>query len=213
MFFCSINRDKVRILCKKSVKVTNEEQHIVWEGYGLRLHIPPNSLPEGCTELQLNMTVSRATDYKPRSEHGSVVSAVYSFCHSLGERRLRRPVNLEMQHCAYAQPDSHFFIVQSKDILPPQQFHSLQGGKFNCMDGYASIQLDHFCSLTVYLEWLLCSLVRNVKTCAILYYTNITIHRFHFHLYIIPDLKTIQRVCYALSDGKFYNIIIFLLGN
>ena len=88
-----------RVIGEKTVQVTNEEQHINWKGYGLRLHVPPNSLPEGCSLLELNIAVSRAKDYKlPAERDGIIVSAVYSFSHDLGERKLRRPVTLEMQH-------------------------------------------------------------------------------------------------------------------
>ena len=83
-----IEREEGEVIAEKTVKVTNEEQHIVWEGYGLRLHIPPNSLPEDCSELQLNMTVSRARDCELPDEDGILVSAVHSFSHNLGERKL-----------------------------------------------------------------------------------------------------------------------------
>ena len=84
----NIEREKGEVIAEKRVKVTNEEQGIVWEDYGLRLHIPPNSLPEDCSELQLNMTVSRARDCELPDEDGILVSAVYSFSHNLGERKL-----------------------------------------------------------------------------------------------------------------------------
>ena len=46
-------------IAEKTVLVTNQKQNIVWEGYGLRLHIPPNSLPEDCSQFELKMAVSR----------------------------------------------------------------------------------------------------------------------------------------------------------
>ena len=188
-------REKDEVIAEKTVKVTNEEQHIVWEGYGLRLHIPSNSLPEDCSELKINITVSRARDCELPDEDGVFVSAVYSFSHNLGERKLRKKVTLEMQHCAQGLYIP-LCIVQSDSIVPPHEFQTLQGGKFDSSDRYASIELDHFCRFGVYLA-LYTS--RNLKTCASLYYTNIKCDSFHFYLYIVPHLDAILKVFWTLS--------------
>ena len=186
----NIEKENNEVIAEKTVKVTNEEQHIVWEGYGLRLHIPPNSLPEDCSELQLNMTVSRAIDCGLPDEDGILVSAVYSFSHNLGERKLRQKATLEMQHCAQGSY-TPLCIVQSDSIVPPHKFQTLRGGKFDSSDRYASIELDHFCSFGVYFAWLF---HRNLSTRATLFYINIRADSFHFLLYIYPDLDAIARV-------------------
>ena len=198
----STEREKGKVIAEKTVKVTNEEQPIVWEGYGLRLHIPPNSLPEDCSELQLNITVSGARDCELPDEDGVLVSAVYSFSHNLGKRKLRQKATLEMQHCA--QGSYTLCIVQSDSIVPPHNFHIIQGGKFDSSDRYASIELDHFCSFGVYLAWFI---HRNLSTRATLFYINITARSFHFLLYICPDLDAIIRVCCYLL---FFHILISL---
>ena len=190
--FC---RYKVSVISKKTVKVTNEEQHIVWEGYGLRLHIPPNSLPEDCSELQLNMTVSRATVCELLDEDGILVSAVYSFSHNLGERKLRQKATLEMQHCVVSGSYAKLCILQSEQVTVPHMFHATDGGNFNSNDAYASVELDHFCSFFVYLRWYICSLIWNIKYCAQLYYTNINPRDFEFRLFIVPQLDALLKVC------------------
>ena len=192
---------------KMTVKVINEEQHIVWEGYGLQLHIPPNSLPEDCCELQLNMTVSRARDCELPDEDGVLVSAVYSFSHNLGERKLRQKATLEMQHCAQGPYHTPLCIVQSDSKVPPHNFYIIQGGKFDSSDRYASIELDHFCSFGVYLAWFF---HRNLSTRATLFYINITARSFHFLLYICPDLDAIIRVRCNMLLFIFY--FLFLYG-
>ena len=199
-------KEKGEVIAEKAVKVTNEEQHIVWEGYGLRLHIPPNSLPEDCSELQLNMTVSIARDCELPDEDGILVSAVYSFSHNLGERKLRQKATLEMQHCAQSLYIS-LCIVQSDRIVSPHKFQVLHWGKFDNSDRYVSIELDHFCSFGVYLSWYTS---RNLKTCASLYYTNIKSDSFHFYLYIIPHLDAILKVFCTLS---FLLLYFFLLSH
>ena len=138
------------IITEKTVQVTDEEQHIDLEGYGLRLHIHQNSLPENCSQFQLKMAVSRAKVCKLPTENGILVSAVYSFTHNLGDRNLRRPASLEMQHCVVGGSNYPLCIVQSNEISPPFVFSILQGGKFDTLEGYASVELDHFCSFGVY---------------------------------------------------------------
>ena len=176
----NIEREEDKVIAEKIVKVTNEEQHIVWEGYGLRLHILPNSLPEDCSDLQLNMTVSRARDGELPDEDGILVSAVYSFSHNIGERKLRKKATLEMQHCVVSGSYAPLCIVQSDQVTAPHKFFAIDGGNFSSTDGYASIELDHFCSFSVYLKWFISSLIWNIKCCAVLYYTNIQRQSFQF---------------------------------
>ena len=76
------------IIAEETVLLTNEEQHIDWEGYGLRLHIHKGSLPEGCSELPLKRAVKIVKNYKLPMENCILVSAVYSFSHNLGERNM-----------------------------------------------------------------------------------------------------------------------------
>ena len=180
-------------IAEKMVQVTNEEQHIDLEGCGLSLHIPPDSLPGDCSQFTLNMAVSRVQDYKLPAEDGILVSPVYSFCHNLGDRKLLKPATLKMQHCVARC--NQLYIVQSNDMSSPYQFHILQDGKFNDGDSYGSIELDHFCSFGVYLQWYCASLIWTIKFCAVLYYTNIKNHSFQFNLYVIPQLDAIVKVC------------------
>ena len=191
----NIEREKDEVMAEKTVKVTNEEQHIVWEGYGLRLHIHPNSLPEDCSELQLNMTVSRARDCELPDEDGILVGAVYSFGHNLGGRKLRKKATLEMQHYVVSGSYAPLCIVQSDTLTAPHKFFAIDGGNFNSTNGYASIELDHFCSFSVYLKWYISSLIWNIKCCAVLYYTNIHRHSFQFKLFIAPQLDAVLKVC------------------
>ena len=193
----------MEMISEKTVEVTNEEQDIDWKGYGLRLHIPSNSLPEDCSQLQLKMTVSRPKDYKLPAEDGILVSAVYSFSHNLGETKLRQPATLEMQHFVASSSYSPLCIIQSNEISPPFQFQVLEGGTFDDRDGYGRIQLDHFCSMAVYLRWYVASLIWNLKFCAVLYYIHIEKDEFQFLMYILPQLNPIlkvQKIFFALAS-------------
>ena len=193
--FPKIFSEKLENIEEMKVIVTNEGNDYEWEDYGLKLHFPQNALPTGFTELHLEIAVSRASSYKSQDESGVLVSTIYCFSHNLGERKLQKAVTLEMQHCAIADYNTQLCVVQSDGVSPPQKFHVFQGGNFSSMSGYASIELTHFCSFSVYLRWYLASLIQTVKSCAALYYTNKKSTSFQFHLYIVPHLKPILKVC------------------
>ena len=177
------------IIAEKTVLVTNQKQNIVWDG--LRLHIPSNSLPEDCSQFELKMAVSRLGQYKLPTDDGILVSALYSFHHTLGDKELLQPVTIEMQHCA--TKSSTLSIVQAEDTS--DMLEIIEGGIFDHREGYGVIKLRHFCSLGVYVQWFIASLIWTLKPCARLYYTNIKPRSFEFHLYIVPHLDAITKVC------------------
>ena len=179
------------IIAEKTVLVTNQKQNIVWEGYGLRLHIPSNSLPEDCSQFELKMAVTRLGQYKLPTDDGILVSALYSFHHTLGDKELRQPVTIEMQHCA--TNSSTLCIVQAEDTSDTLEI--IEGGIFDHREGYGVIKLRHFCSLGVYVQWFIASLIWTLKSRAMLYYTNIKPRRFEFHLYIVPYVEALIEVC------------------
>ena len=182
------------VVAEKTVQVTNEEQHIVWEGYGLRLHIPPNSLPDHCTHFQLNMSVALSGHFT-LPKNGILVSAVYSFRHDLGDKELQRPITVEMQHCASVNALNGLCIVRADENSDaPYKFNVIPGGMFNRSDSYGVIKLHRFCRIATFFWWRLLSLMYSLEYCAKLYYTNIEPDGFDFHLYIIPNLEVILKV-------------------
>ena len=195
MNFIFVYLGKDRILAEKILQVTNEEQHIVWEEYGLRLHIPSNSLPEDCSQLELKIAVIQSGQYKLVStEEGMPVSAVYLFNHDLGDKELRQSVTLEMQHCAKQSAFSHLRIVRADEKSDvPYEFQVIPGGLFGD-GGYAMIKLRQLCSFRVYMLWFSISIFSKYEMCAKLYYININHHSFEFCLYIVPNLNALFKV-------------------
>ena len=183
------------IIAEETVLLTNEEQHIDWEGYGLRLHIHKDSLPEGCNELPLKRAVKIVKNYKLPMENCILVSAVYSFSHNLGERNLRQHATLEMQHCVAMDSNLPLSIVKCDYTTPPFQFRILPGGNFET-NGYGRINVDTF-SFYAVITWInsLIDLFSNVRFSAILYYTNIRSCQFDFNLYITKHLDAVLKVC------------------
>ena len=191
-------------IAEMTVQITKKEQHIVWEGYGLRLHIPRNSVPKGRSHFQLKISVALSGHFT-LPENGYLVSAVYSFSHNLGDRVLRQPVTVEMQHCCNTSALKDLRIVkadESSNSNPVHEFKLLPEGTFDSSDGYSTIKMHRFCSISTFLLWRFLSLVSKMTYCAKLYYTKIEPRQFHFHLYVIPNLDMISKVCDYFEKKK-----------
>ena len=189
-------------VAEKTVLVTNKQELIFWEEYGLRLHIPSNSLPEPVNDFLLNMSVAVSSKTKKLPGDGILVSAVYLFCHNLGDRKLRQPITVEMQHYAATSAVKDLCFVRANDETP-DQFEIIAGGRFDRTDGYGAIELRQFCSLAVYLQWYITSTIYTMKLCAALYFTDIQRGSFQFHLYIIPRSSPLLKVLIVSVQSPF----------
>ena len=175
--------------------MTNEEQHFVWEGYGLRLHVPHNSLPDDYNHCHLKIAVSLAGNIKLPKD-GVLVSAVYSFTHDLGDRELRNPVTLEMQHCASTDVLNDLCVVRATKT--PYIFEEVPGGYF--ANGYSVIKLNRFSFFTTFLKYVSSFFSPlPLEYCATVYYTNILQSSFWFEIFIIQNLEAIYMVCLYYS--------------
>ena len=155
----------------------------MWEGYGLRLHIPHNSLPDDCSHCHMKIAVSLSGKFE-FPEGGVLVSAVYSFTHDLGDRELRIPVTLEMQHCATNTVLTGLrFLKANTDSNKLEVIH---GGDFQ--PGYAVIEIDRFSSFGLWLQNRFYFTFHSLEYRARLYYTDIKCLSFKSHFYILPDL-------------------------
>ena len=181
-----------------TVQVTNEEQHVLWEEYGLRLHIPHDVLPDVCKLCNLKIAVSVSGNLM-LPEDCVPVSAVYSFTHDLGDRKLIKPVTLEMQHCATSAVWSGLKFLRASDNS--NKFTILPGGVFLPDDHYGKIKLGHFCNLIIaFVRKLFSTFSRNespsptptvspLEYRAQLYYTDIACLSFISNLYILPNFN------------------------
>ena len=190
-------------LAEKRVVVTNEEQRVFWEGYGLRLHIPSNAPPEGYSQFELKMKVALAKEFQLPEEDAVVVSAVYSFSHELGDKQLCHPITLEMQHYAATTAAVKDLCLVRAD---ESSHESVPGVVFDS-DGYAKIELYSFSSYYVKFRCRINYWFSTVNVCAKLYYTNMEPDSFRFYLYLIPQLEPALTVCLVI---KCYGIILYI---
>ncbi|CAI8031365.1 hypothetical protein GBAR_LOCUS17811 [Geodia barretti] len=172
------------VIAEKTVIVTNEEQHVIWEGYGLRLYIPPDSLPEGCSQFKLSVKVGLSGEFQ-LPENGVLVSAVYSFSHDPIED-LHQPITLEMEHCAAASALSNLSVVRAKKNS--NGFNYVPGGDFSSVKGYAVIKLHSFCCFSTLM---LPHSSNEIEYSANIYYTEMLYCHFNFEFFIIQNLSAL----------------------
>ena len=185
------------VVAEKAVDVTNEEQDIIWEGYGLRLYIPPNSLPEGRSQFTLKMEVGLSGEFQ-LPENGVLVSAVYSFSHNMGSEELRQPVTLEMEHCAAASALDKLSIVRAN--ANSNTFNYLPGGDFSSVEGYSVIKLHSFSQFSTYLKksfsFLRSQFSNEIDYSANIYYTKMFYLHFNFEFFVIRNLSVLAKVSF-----------------
>ena len=169
---CADSNDKVS-LRKPTVVVTNSELYFNWKGFGLSLFIPENTLPPKIDSCSITIDATIEGEYHlPQSYH--FVSPVY-WLRCVPECRFRKPVTLEIQHCAKQKNLSKLNFVKgsSLDHLLPFTFNKAIGccntnhGIFPSHSSYGFIELDGFSGYSVTQEN-----SEERHYCAYLYYTK-----------------------------------------
>ena len=162
-------------------------------------------------------------------EDSVLVSAVYSFTHDLGDRKLRKPVTLEMQHCATSTALIDLKILSANDNS--NKFEVVKGGNFTD-DSCGKIEVDYFSSFAIAASTSLSppvqgqslslsppaastsrydslslshSTVSPLEYRAQIYYTDIEDLSFNSELYILPNLEAHFIVC--INIFELYSII------
>ena len=123
----------------------------MWEGYGLKLLIPENSLPADVEQVTLTIMASVTGHYK-FPENSSPISGVYWFIYEPALKyELEKPAILEIQHCAKPENSSNLSFVRSssnRDKLL-YTFKPLEGGQFTSNSSYGSLNVNRFCGIAV----------------------------------------------------------------
>ena len=172
------------VIGETSVSVTNEAQTFHWAGYGLKLHIPPASLPAGVGQSSIDIKASLAGHFNfPRNT--TLVSAVY-WLHSPVE--FSQPIAVEIQHCG---DDPSLTFARASQGEPPYKFTALEGGLFPANSCYACIQLNRFSLVAIIQKlWsLLTSHQPERQYCAQVYYTRETESTWRVHFVVTHNLE------------------------
>ena len=133
------------VIAQVSVEITNQKQQFTWNGYGLRLLIPENSLPPGVENCALYLSVYFSSPYEIPSDY-MLVSAVYSItCEP--EIEFTQELTLEIQHCAKSM---NLAFLRVADQLEPISI--MMNGIF--FKHYGSIQVKKFSWFMILLKFL-----------------------------------------------------------
>ena len=188
-----------------NILVTSDAQTFHWSGYGLKLHIPPSSLPAGVEKGSIEIRASLAGEYQS-PENTTLISAVYWIKCPV---KLVRPLTLELQHCGKHSINSRFSFVVTKRSQKelPYQFTLLEGGEFNMHSSYGSITLSHFCGLGVVQEG-----SEEQLYCARLYYLGSRID-WKVDFVITKDLEAEYTVSLYTTCNTKQNTYIMLIPN
>ena len=173
--------------------MTNKEQHIVWEGYGLTLHISSNSLPVNCSSFELKIEVVMSGEFELPEDDGTLVSAVYSFKHNLEDKELRQPITLGMQHCALPSALKHLSIIRAS--AGSQKFVVVPDGDFTTTSGYGEIRLLKFSNFAImFLRRHFPTFFSPFEYCCQVYTTAITCPPLNFEVCIFRNLQVLSKV-------------------
>ena len=136
---------------KKYTLRAGREENFDCSEYGLKLHIPSGALPEKHLECTIRVRVAPSGQYK-LPEKATLVSAIYEVSCPV---KLRKPVQLQMQHCAIIKKEeqmSCLTFVKAQNA----QFQPIEGGEFPSNSSYATISLENFSILSnnIVVSWL-----------------------------------------------------------
>ena len=143
---------------KTTLEVTNSPQSFYWTGYGLKLLIKEDSLPEGVEKCTIDIYASIAGDYE-FPEGSYPVSPVFWLRCEPRCTRFTQPIIMKVQHCAKPQNSSKLHFVKtfcSQENLPYtfRQLalvgHFVDGSSCNVEDSsYGAIELNSFSGIAI----------------------------------------------------------------
>ena len=156
-----------------------------WKGFGIRLHIPKDSLPDGVGECRINIRVSLSGQFQLPEGSSDLLSPVFWIS---APCKFTKPVTLELQHCALAENEAllsnlSFAFTKCSQRDLPYTFTAMGGGVFTTHSTYGSIQLSHFSGVGVTGRK---GIPRSY--CAHLYHTKKKDYEWRFYFVIIQDL-------------------------
>ena len=179
------------LTAETSVLVTNSEQHFTWHDYGLNIHIPENSLPEGVQQCSIHIKASLAVEGLQLPQDTHLVSAVYSFKCS-PKCQFVEHLTLEIQHCAKPENNKELCFIRSISGL---NFQIIESGEnvfyshFPQSTSYGFVELDKFCDYGVGQNG-----VSNIEYCANLYRYGIDQKHHKFHFNIVQNMEPHHKV-------------------
>ncbi len=92
--------------------LTNSATTFDWVGYGFKLTVPPDSLPIGVNQCQLDIVASIAGQYQFPEKFQQLVSGVFWIRPSVLSQ-FRRSLTIEIEHCAKMTSSTKLSFVRA----------------------------------------------------------------------------------------------------
>ena len=130
-----------------SFTVTKSASTIEWKGYGLRIHILDNSIPQYLTTARMDVSIHSinsknpdslplsADDWPSDNDRADPVSALYSI--KVGSGKLCKPVTIEIQHCSQSECTPHLKILHAAS--EGEYFKPIKGAIFDQRTNYGRV--------------------------------------------------------------------------
>ena len=131
--------------------LTNSATTFDWAGYGFKLTVPPDSLPAGVDQCQLDIVASTAGQYQFPEKFQQLVSGVFWICPSVPSE-FRLPLTIKIEHCAKMTSSTELSFVKAHRTqeTPSYKFTEVEGcGLFQQNSSCGSLEVTHFCALAV----------------------------------------------------------------
>ena len=193
----------VEIVGQKELVVTNKAMDFQWKDHEFKLHIPENALPEGIPEYAINIKASLAGQFE-LPEGYELVSAVYWVA---TPGKFRRPVTIEVQHCASFSNPSHLHFVSTSCAQKslPYKFRFMDGGAFILGSKYGALSTTHFSGNGIAKE--MTHAEHSCQYCAQVYFTVKHLPEFWYycHFVVTKDLE----ICLAVRIKELSSIYLF----
>ena len=134
-----------------AVVYSSQAQEIMWETFGLKLHVHEGSLPAGVEQCTIKIMVSlEGQDEFPDSSY--LVSAIF-WIRCEPSCKFIKSVGLEIQHCGKVDDELKLIFVRaicSQKWLPYNFEHI--GGTFTPYSSYGIIELNSFSGVGIIQE-------------------------------------------------------------
>ena len=140
----------VDVCAKTTVEVTNKPQYFYWSGYGLKLRIKEDSLPEDMEKCTIDIYASIAGEYN-FPEKSNLVSPVFWLRCEPRWCRFTHPITTEIQHCAKRKddPNLHFVKALCTQKKMPYNFRQLKVHARFDDNSYGAVDLNSFSGVAV----------------------------------------------------------------
>ncbi len=197
-------------MAQTTLQLTKSPNTFEWPGHGFKLIIPPDSLPDGADQCQLDIIASTAGQYQ-FPDHLQLVSSVFWIRPSISGK-FRQPLKVEIQHCAIITNSTKLSFVRaqcSQKTLPYEFKQIEERGLFpeHCSDltdrQYGSLEVTHFSGLAVAGEN-----VDRLYTASLYYLQDM-----NFHIALSWNTSTHHTVNHSIYNAYISHCFIFVVNN